>query len=123
MSEPGYSPADPDVHHLRKKPETEDYESRNRNNPDKYQGQYPGCRIEQKIRSEHPGDRPTRTDHRNLGRRIESDVDETRTQSGYEIKKDEPEGPEKIFNIIAKNPEIKHIAKKMKDPSMDEQRG
>lgn len=123
MSKPGHSPADPDVHHLSNKPDAKDYKSRNRDNPDKDQGQDPGSRIEQKIRSENPGDRPTRTDHRNLGRRMEGDVEETRTQPGDEIKKDEPEGSEKVFNVIAKNPEIEHIACKMEDSSVDEQGG
>jgi len=121
MSKPGNSPTDPDVHHLSNKPETEDYESRNRYNPDKDKGQDSGSRIEQKIRSEHAGNRPTRTDHRNLGRRMESNVDETRTQSGDEIKKDEPEGSEKVFNVIAKDPKIEHIAEKMENPSVNEQ--
>ena len=52
---------------------------------------------------------------------MESNVDETRTQSGDEIKKDEPEGSEKVFNIIAKDPKIEHIAEKMENPSVNEQ--
>ena len=45
------------------------------------------------------------------------------SQARDEIKKNEPERSQEIFDVIAENPEIEHVPEKMKEPSMEEHGG
>ena len=122
MSIPGHARPGLDVQQLQDEPEAQNEHRRNFYYPKKEnennQGKYPGSGIKNYICSQYAGDRPARSYHRSNGIGINQYVHNACQRTANKIKQDETHMSHSIFYVVAKNPQIEHIAYDVQKPPM-----
>jgi hypothetical protein len=125
MGEEGHIGFDPRAHaeQLDKKPETQNNHRGKTNQADKkedeHQGQHPGVREKKQVSPQDPGHGPACADHGNRGIGDGKNLRHGGRQSTEQIKNEEAKGPERIFDVVPEDPEVKHVAKEVQDPAME----
>ena len=84
---------------------------------------YPGEGEQYEIGPQNTGHRAARSDHRNDGLGVRGDVAKCGNGPAHQIKQNEPEFPQHVFNIVAEYPEIEHIPGQMPKAGMQEHGG
>ena len=80
-------------------------------------------RKQQEVRPQHSGDSAACAYHGDHGLRIRKGISIGGRNAGKEIKEEEPGVPERIFNIVAEDPEVKHVSCNVKEPPVQEHGG
>ena len=77
-------------------------------------------RIQQQVGAQHAGDGAAGAYHRDLRVGILQHLSERRHHSAEQVERDEAPMPHGVFHIVAKNPQIEHVARQMHEPAMQE---
>ena len=78
--------------------------------------------MQHQIGAEHAGNRSARSDGWDLGGRIERGMREAGEHAAEEIEEREPPMPHGVFDIVAEDPEVEHVAEQMHEAAMQEHR-
>ncbi len=93
------------------------------NDEDWHQGKHATSRIENEIGPQHAGNRARRADRGNRrirgGQRLRCE----RNGAAEQVKQQEPEVPQTIFDVVAENPKVKHVPDDVGPPSVQKHRG
>ena len=112
---------------LDKEPKSQNDQSRYADNfykdEDKEQGENAGAREEEQIGPQNSTDGPAGADHRDRRIRIGKNLGRPCAEPANKVKEQEAKMAEGIFNVVSKNPEVKHIPDKVQDPPMEEHGG
>ncbi len=96
----------------------DEYQIRNR-----YDYMHLGSRKKNEVRTEQARDGTTCSNRGNHGICIGKDVSEAGEQPGYQVKNDETNLSQDVFDVVAEDPKKEHVARDVKDASMKKHRG
>ena len=82
-----------------------------------------GVGEEQEVGAEHAGYGPACTDHRHGGGRRDQCVGNRSCDPAEEVKKDKSDMAEPVFDVVAEDPEVEHVAEDMEKTAMHEHGG
>lgn len=103
-------PSCPDIHESGEKPERDQY-------------QYLSMRIKEEIGPQYPGDRPACADHGDNRIGIDQRMAHSGDEAGEEIEGDESSVTHGIFDVVPKDPKIKHVPGQVHESTMEEHAG
>ena len=93
-----------------------------RMNPNGIDDEYSRMRMQQQIRAEHTGDRAARADHRNFRARLWDRLRQRGGDSAEQVEDKIAAMTHAVFDVVAEDPEIEHVADQMHPAAMHEHR-
>ena len=82
-----------------------------------------GAGIHEQIRAEHAGDGAARANHRHLGGRVSTGLDQRCGGAATKVDQQIPEAAQQILDIVPENPQEQHVAAEMQPSAMQELAG
>ena len=77
---------------------------------------------QEQIRAQHPGDRAARANHWNSRLWIRQRLRKHGRDSTNQIKDNKPAVPHGIFDVVAKNPQVQHVAAQVHESAVQKHR-
>ena len=109
---------------LHEEPEAENDDSWNLDNlPEKEDGyqHHHACKgVQEKVGSEDTGDGATGTDAGDFNPVVDAGVDEPGAKTGQQVEHQKAAVSQPVFDVVAKDPEIPHVADQMEPATMQE---
>src|SRR5215813_4752181 len=93
------------------------------NDEDRDKREHSAACIQDEVRPQDPGDRSGRADCRNHGFRVRKRLRAKRGRSAEEIEKDKTSVTQPVLDVVAKNPEVEHVADDVGPAAVEKHRG
>jgi len=108
---------------LQDEPVAEDQHGGNWHEENEDEGQDAGARVENCVGAHDPGDGAAGPQGRNTRMHVEQHVQEARADSAKQIEKQIGDVAVEVFDVVAKNPEEKHVAGDVQQAGVQEHAG
>lgn len=108
---------------LKKEPVSQNDEGWNRDEKDEDEGQNSSARVENDVGAHDAGDGAAGSERWKGGVIIKNDVCEAGTDAASKVEKKIGEVAEVVFDVIAENPEEKHVPGDVHESAMEEHAG